>query len=125
MAGSIEYVGAIVFEVNGQEYEIDSFDYDIKGNRKIVKTMNRRRQASGHCTIIADISGKAEMPIPVKGEPDWLALRDGKIVIYPVEEGGTREVFRNVNVTNMGAKFKTDGEAKRNIDWSALSYGTE
>lgn len=125
MSSSIEYVGAIVFEVNGQEYEIESFDYDIKGNRKIVKTMNRKRQASGHTTIIPDITMKAEMPIPVDGEPDWLALRDGKIVIFPVEVGGKREVFRNVNVTNMGAKYKVDDEAKRSLDLSATSRGYE
>ena len=75
-----EYVGAVIVEFNAVEYEAISVDEDVKGDKKLVKTMNRKRRAKGRCLMIPEFTLKVTLPIPVEGEPDWLAFDDGKVV---------------------------------------------
>ena len=42
-----EYVGAIVLEVDGQEYEVIDLNVDHQSGKKLVKTMNRTGRALG------------------------------------------------------------------------------
>ncbi len=115
-----EYVGAIVFEVNSEEYEITQLTEDVKGDKKIVKTMNRKRRATGYVKIIPEITLKVTVPIPAKGEPDWLALKDGKITIEPVD-GGDRVTYQDCFVLDMSAKYEVDKEASRDLTVGALN----
>lgn len=116
-----EYVGAVSIEINGREYEAISINTDVKGNKKLVKTMNRKRRAKGFAKIIPEFSLQTEIPIPANGnEPDWLEIDDAKITITPVD-GGKRETYQGCFVTDMSEKYTVDGEAVRNITWSAVN----
>lgn len=115
-----EYVGAVIFEVNAVEYEAVSLDEDIKGDKKLVKTMNRKRRAKGRCRLIPEYNLKVTLPIPVKGEPDWMELDDGKITIQSIE-GGDRITYQGCFVTDMSGKYKVDGEAVRDLTLGALN----
>lgn len=42
-----EYVGAIVLEVDGEEFECSDLDVQISTGRKLVKTMNKTGRAKG------------------------------------------------------------------------------
>jgi hypothetical protein len=115
-----EYVGAIIVEFNAVEYEAISLDVDVKGDKKLVKTMNRKRRAKGRVLLIPEYTLKVTLPIPAEGEPDWLAFDDGKVTTQSVE-GGTRETFQGCFVTDMSAAYKVDSEAVRTLTLGALN----
>ncbi len=115
-----EYVGAIIVEFNGVEYEATSVDEEVKGDKKLVKTMNRKRRAKGRVLLIPEYNLKVSLPIPVEGEPDWMAFDDGKVTLQSVE-GGTRTTYQGCFVTDMSGKYKVDGEGTRDLTIGALN----
>ena len=115
-----EYVGAVIVEFNSVEYEAISVDEDVKGDKKLVKTMNRERRAKGRCLMIPEFTLKVTLPVPVEGEPDWLAFDDGKVTIQSIE-GGTRTTYQGCFVTDLSGKYKVEGEAVRDLTISALN----
>lgn len=115
-----EYVGSIIVEFNGVEYEAISVDEDIKGDKKLVKTMNRKRRAKGRVLTTPEFTLKVTLPIPVDNEPDWLAFDDGKVTIQSVE-GGQRTTYQGCFVTDMSGKYKVDDEATRDLTIGALN----
>lgn len=115
-----EYVGAIIVEFDSVEYEAISLDEDVKGDKKLVKTMNRKRRAKGRVLTIPEFTLKVTLPIPVNGEPNWLDFDDGKVTVQSVE-GGTRTTYQGCFVTDMSGKYKVDGEAMRDLSISALN----
>ncbi|MCS5517688.1 hypothetical protein NWF32_31310 [Pseudomonas qingdaonensis] len=44
---SDSYVGQIVLEINGTDYEVISVEPSLKTGRKVVKTMNRTGRPTG------------------------------------------------------------------------------
>lgn len=116
----IKYVAAVIVEFNGVEYEATSINEDIKGNKKLVKTMNRKQRAKGRCQVIPEFTLKVSLPIPISGEPDWLALDDGKVTIQSVE-GGDRTTYQGCFVTDMSGKYEVDKEAMRDLTLGALN----
>lgn len=115
-----EYVGAVIFEANGVEYDAVSLDEDVKGDKKLVLTMNRKRRAKGRCRLIPQYTLKVTLPIPTEDEPDWLEMDDVKITIQSVE-GGDRTTYQGCFVTDMSGKYKVDGEAVRELTLGALN----
>ena len=115
-----EYVGAIVVEFNATEYDAVSVDEDVKGVRKLVKTMNRKRRAKGRCALIPEFTLKVTLPIPVEGEPDWLAFDDGKVTMQSIG-GGDRWTYQGCFLIDMSGAFKVDGEAVRTLTLGAVN----
>lgn len=115
-----EYVGAVIFEVNGVESDAISLDEEVKGDKKLVLTMNRKRRAKGRCRLIPQYNLKVTLPVPTKDEPDWLEMDDVKITIQSVE-GGDRTTYQGCFVTDMSGKYKVDGEAVRELTMGALN----
>lgn len=119
------YVGQIVLEINGTEYEVTSMEPSLKTGRKVVKTMNRTGRPSGTSKGIEEHELKIAVAIPKDGEPDWRALLDAKLTIYPQDGGGTRETWTGCALMEMGSKYQVEGEATRDLTISALNYYTE
>lgn len=119
------YVGLIVLEMNGTEYEIKSFEPNTKTNRKGVKTMNRKDRVLGHAKGIEEHEIRCTVAIPKRGEPNWRALIDGKITIEPQDGGGKRETWTGVWLMEVGSKYGTDDEATRELTLGALDYYEE
>lgn len=119
------YVGLIVLEINGVEYEVQSFEPDLKTNRKVVKTMNRQGRALGHAKGIEEYEIRATVAIPKSGEPDWRSMIDAKITVYPQDGGGKRETYTGVFLMEVGSKYDSDNEATRDLTLGALNYYTE
>lgn len=117
---SKEYVGIIVMELDGQEIEIESLDVTEKLNRKLVKTMNRDARARGFASGVSEIDLKVEAVIPKSGEPDWAAITNAKITIYPQSGGGKRESFIDCFTVEVGSKYTLDKEAMRSLTMNAL-----
>lgn len=119
------YVGMIVLEINGTDYEVTSVEPTLKTGRKIVKTMNRTGKPTGTAKGIEEHDLKIAVPIPKKGEPDWRALIDAKLTIYPQDGGGERQTWAGCSLVEMGSKYQVEGEATRDLTIAALNYYTE
>ncbi|KTT63619.1 phage tail protein [Pseudomonas oryzihabitans] len=120
-----KFVGMIVLEINGTEYEVTSVEPSLKTGRKPVKTMNRSGRPTGTAKGIEEHDLKISVAIPKTGEPDWRALVDAKLTIYPQDGGGKRETWTGCSLTELGSKYQVEGEATRDLTISALNYYTE
>lgn len=109
-----EYQGIIVMEVDGQEIDIDSLDVTEKLGRKVVKTMNRTGRAKGYTKGISDIEMKVSAVIPLTGDLDWGSIVGAKITVTPIG-GGQRTSYLDCFTTEVGRKYKVDGEAKQDL----------
>lgn len=118
---SDNYVGLVVMEVNGEEYEIASLSSKKNTNRKIVKTMNSTGRPKGTAKGVSDYSLTVKVFIPKSGEPDWDTLIDAKITVYPQDGGGKRETWTGVHLVSIGSTFDVDNEATRELELGALN----
>lgn len=121
----IEYLGAIVMEIDGQEIEIESLDASVKTGRKLVKTMNKTGRAKGFARGIAEYDLKVTAVIPLTGDIDWAAIQGAKIVVYPLTAGGKRTSYQDCFTVDVGEKYQVDGEAKRDVSMQALNKVVE
>ncbi|MCD7046678.1 MULTISPECIES: phage tail protein [Pseudomonas] len=119
------YVGLIVMELNGTDYEVTSLEPTLKTGRTIVKTMNRTGKPLGTAKGMEEHDLRISVAIPKTGEPNWRALVDAKITIYPQEGGGKRETWTGCSLVEMGSKYQVEGEATRDLTVSALNYYEE
>lgn len=119
------FVGLIVLEINGTDYEVTSVEPSLKTGRKVVKTMNRTGRATGTARGIEEHELKVSVAIPKSGEPDWRALVDAKLTIYPVEGGGKRQTWTGCSLIEMGSKYQVEGEATRDLTIAALNFYEE
>lgn len=110
----IEYQGAIVMEVDGVEIDVESLDVTEKLGRKVVKVMNKTGRAKGYTKGISDIEIKVSAVIPMTGDLDWGNIVGAKITVYPVG-GGQRTSYLDCFTTEVGRKYKVDGEAKQDL----------
>lgn len=116
------YVGQIVLEINGTDYEVVSFEPNLKTGRKTVKVMNRSGRARGTAKGISEHDLKISVAIPKDGEPDWEAMLDAKLTVYPQDGGGKRETWTGCSLSEMGSKYNVEGEATRDLTISALNH---
>ncbi|SDA18129.1 hypothetical protein SAMN03159355_01513 [Pseudomonas sp. NFPP10] len=119
------YVGQIVLEINGTDYEVTSVEPSLKTGRKVVKTMNRTGRPTGTAKGIEEHELKISVPIPKAGEPDWRALMDAKLTIYPQDGGGKRQSWTGCSLAEMGSKYQVEGEATRDLTITALNFYLE
>lgn len=115
-----EYLGAVVLEVDGTEYEVESVDVDHKTGRSLVKTMNRRRKPSGYSNGVEEWTLKISAPIPKEGGPDWENIVGAKLTIYPTSDGGERESFLDCVSLDDAYKYSVDGVAKVDVTLVAM-----
>ncbi|MCS5514630.1 hypothetical protein NWF32_00130 [Pseudomonas qingdaonensis] len=66
---SDSYVGQIVLEINGTDYEVISVEPSLKTGRKVVKTMNRTGRPTGTAKGIEEHELKISVAIPKSGSP--------------------------------------------------------
>ncbi|MDO9053843.1 MAG: hypothetical protein Q7U37_07950 [Gallionella sp.] len=115
-----EYLGAIVLEVNTVEVEVESLDVTKKTGRKLVKTMNRTGRAAGFSKGVEEIDLKVSVVIPVTGDIDWAAIEGAKLTIFPTVAGGKRTSYLDCFTLDVGEKYSTDNEAKRDLSMACL-----
>ena len=115
-----EYLGAIVLEVNGVEVEVESLDVTKKTGRKLVKTMNRTGRPAGFAKGVEEIDLKVSVVIPVTGDLDWAAIEGAKLTIFPTVAGGKRTSYLDCFTLDVGEKYSTDNEAKRDLSMACL-----
>jgi len=115
-----EYLGAIVLEVNGVEVGVESLDVTKKTGRKLVKTMNRSGRPAGFAKGVEEIDLKVSVVIPLLGDMDWAAIEGAKLTVYPTAPGGRRTSYLDCFTLDVGEKYGTDSEAKRDLSMACL-----
>lgn len=115
-----EYAGSIVLEVDGKEVEVIDLNVNTKTGRKLVKTMNKTGRAKGFAKGIAEYDLSVTVAIPLSGDLDWEAIEGAKLTIYPISPGGQRESYLDCFTTEVGEKYSTDNEARRDLKLQAL-----
>lgn len=115
-----EFVGAVVLEVDGREFDCTSFSEQISTGRRLVRVMNRSGRAAGRSKGITQYDLTVTVVIPADGSaPDWENIDGAKLTVEPIA-GGQREAFLDCFSTSVGATYEVDGEARRNISLHAL-----
>jgi hypothetical protein len=114
-----EYQGMIIMEVDGVEVEVETLNITKKSGRKVVKVMNKTGRATGFTRGIADIDIDCSAVIPLTGDLAWGDIVGAKITVYPLG-GGQRVSYLDCFTTEVGKKYKVDGEAKQDLKMVAL-----
>lgn len=120
-----EYLGAIVLEVDSKEIEVESLDVTKKTGRKLVKTMNRSGRPAGFSKGVEEIDIKVSVVIPLEGDIDWAAIHGAKLTVYPTSPGGKRTSYYDCFTIDVGEKYSTDNEAKRDLTMASLREAIE
>lgn len=116
-----EYVGAVVLEWEGREIECASISTNISTGKRLVKTMSRKKRASGHAQGIPEFKLDVEVPIPTDGtEPDWMSVESAKLTVVPVDGIGQREIYLGCDVETISSKYQVEGTAMRTLSITAL-----
>lgn len=116
-----EYAGAIVLEIDGREVEVTDMDVQEVTGRKLVKTMNKTGRAKGFMRGIATYELSVSVVIPLNGDMNWADIEGSKLTQYPLSgSGGRRISYLDCFVTEVGEKYSTDNEAKRDLKMNAL-----
>lgn len=120
-----EYLGAIILEIDGVEYEVESVDVDHKSGRSLVKTMNRKGRPSGHSEGVHEWSLKITAPIPKTGKLDWDKVVGAKLTVFPVTEGGKRVSYIDCVSLEDAEKYSVEGAAKVDVTLAAMDRVVE
>jgi hypothetical protein len=114
-----EYLGAVVLEIDGREYEVVEFGVEHDAGRKVVKTMNRTGRALGYHQGVKTWELSITAAIPKDDALDWSGVEGAKLTSYPVTEGGKRVTYQDCAVVSTSDKYTVDNEAR--IDAKLLS----
>jgi len=117
-----EYVGAIVLEVDGQEYEVVDLNTDNQMGRKVVKTMNRTGRALGYTQGVRTYELSVTCAIPLDDAMDWEEMVGAKITIHPLDNDGIRESYLDCFTISAGDKYSVDNEARVDLKVGALNH---
>lgn len=121
----LEFVGAIVLEVDGTEVEVIDYNVTGKTGRKLVKTMNRTGRPKGFARGIAEIDLSVTVAIPTSGDLDWAAIEGAKLTAFPLGGVGKRVSYLDCFTIEVGEKYSVENEARRDIKMAALREVTE
>ncbi|OLN30446.1 Transaldolase [Desulfovibrio sp. DV] len=116
-----EYLGAIILEIDGQEYEIVDFNEQHETGRKVVKTMNGTGRAKGYHQGVKTWELSITAVVPKDDALDWSGVEGAKLTIYPVTEGGKRESYQDCAVVSIGNKYTVDSEARVDVKLLSLN----
>ncbi len=110
-----EYVGAVVLEIDGREYEIIDLNVTHDTGKKIVKTMNRTGKAMGFTRGVETFELQCTAAIPINDDFDWSNLDGAKLSIMPVKGNGQRVSYINCLTQKIGEKYDAENEARRDL----------
>ncbi|MDD6910933.1 phage tail protein [Actinobacillus minor] len=122
----MEYVGAIVLEVDGVEIEVTKCDPKVNTGRKGVKTLNSLGRMRGFIQGIAEYTLSITAVKPKDGtELDWDNITNAKVTFYPLGNDGQRTTYQDCFTTEVGESYTVDNEAVIDIQMGALNKVVE
>ena len=110
-----EYVGAVILEIDGREYEVVDVSVTHDTGKKLVKTMNSTGKALGFCRGVETFEIQVTAAIPVNDDFYWEDLDGAKLTVYPVSANGRRVSFVNCLTQKIGEKYGAENEARRDL----------
>lgn len=113
MAKDARYVGSVVLELDGVEFEVMNFRYSINTGRRRVNTMNPKGRSLGYAKGIAtyDVSFDAPVLIDESQDIDWKNITASKLTYWPLDKPAHRKSLRDFAVETAEESANTDSEA--------------
>lgn len=128
MGNRARYVGAVVLEVDGVEFEAMDFQYNHNTGRKPLKTMNSTGKLRGYAKGVAEYNLSFTVPMLVNDEAEgqdaaiyWKDINNGKLTYWPLERPDRRTTLQKMFV--MEANFSTSAEGEGTISVTAAALG--
>ena len=117
---AIDYMGAVVLDVNGREVDVVSFSVTNNTGRKLVKTMNSTGRAKGVCSGIETFELSLTVAMPLGDTSiDWRSVRGAKLTQYPLG-GGQQISYLDCFSTEVGEQYEVDNEARISVKMNAM-----
>jgi hypothetical protein len=121
-----EYVGAVVLEIDGREYEVIDLTVNHETGKKLVKTMNRKGKALGFCQGVQTWEITLTVAVPKDDTAiDWDSFEGAKLTVFPVSEGGKRESYLDCFAQKNSVKYEAENEARVDLTVMALDKVVE
>lgn len=122
-----EYVGAVVLEIDGREFEVVDITVSHDSGKKRVMTMNRKGKALGYSQGVKtwDLAMTVAIPLDSKDNIDWDTVEGAKVTIYPQSEGGRRESYLDCVSQKNSISYSLDTEARVEISMLSLDKVVE
>lgn len=114
----IEYVGAAFVEVDGQDFDVQSFEIKQESGIIPVKTMNRTGKNLGFARGITTYTITGTAAIPKGKSAQWINMIGVKFT-HEAVGGGYRVSYRDCVCTEQSEKYTVDGEAQ--VDFTLTS----
>lgn len=116
-----EFVGAIALELDGREIECTSLSVNVSTGNRLVRTMNRSRNAAGYTKGVRQYDLNLTVVVPADGnEPNWAEIVGAKITREPIDGQGERVSYLDCFTVSVGHTFEVDGEARKSISMHAM-----
>lgn len=128
MSDNARYVGAVVLEVDGVEFEAMDFQYNHNTGRRPLKTMNSTGRLKGYAKGVAEYNLNFTVPVLIEdgdsGDAmamEWKKINKGKLTYWPLERPNSRRTLQDMFV--MEANFSTSAEGEGTIAIVAAALG--
>ena len=128
MSDNARYVGAVVLEIDGVEFEAMDFQYNHNTGRRPLKTMNSTGTLKGYAKGVAEYNLNFTVPVLIEGDDSgdamamaWKDINKGKLTYWPLGRPEARTTLRDMFV--MEANFSTAAEGDGTIAIVAAALG--
>lgn len=128
MSKDARYVGAVVLEIDGVEFEAMDFQYNHNTGRRPLKTMNSSGRLKGYAKGVAEYNLNFTVPVLIEGNDsgdalamEWKKISKGKLTYWPLERPEARTTLQDMFV--MEANFSTSAEGEGTIAIVAAALG--
>lgn len=124
---SEEVAGRVTLVVNGLPVvHATNFNAEVRNNRELVVGMKPTGTPFGFVEGAEEYSLSFELLIPLGiPEPNWLAIRDGIIMVTEQGVGGSSTVYTGCFTTREGKRYQEKGAAQRSIEMQATGRSFE
>lgn len=113
MPKNARYIGSVVLELDGVEFEAMNFKYDVNTGRRRVNTMNSKGRSLGYGKGIETYDLSFDVPILVDESQDisWKDISASKFTYWPLGHPNRRKTLRDFAVETTGESESAEGEA--------------
>jgi hypothetical protein len=117
---SKEYMGMVVIEIDGIEYDCEKFGETEETGRKAVKHMSRTGKSNGYTEGCGTIELSISVIVPLSMRPpNWARIKDATITRSPLNDPSQRTTWTGCYTTKTGMTSSHDSETKTELTMMA------
>lgn len=116
----LEYLGAIVMEIDAVEVDVSTLSVKKTGKRKLVKTMNRTGRPKGFAKMMEEITLSVTAVVPLNQVINWDNIEGAKITVFPLNKDSQRTSYLDCFTVDISKEYQVDNESRIDITMGAL-----